>query len=499
MPEQDTTLPLKRDIQNLTQCTHGGLIKKTAQKHGILEQEVLDISASLNPLGTPFEYPVTDPYLNLQDVLQKAIEKIDQYPDNRYMEFRNAAACFVGMGVKSDNIIPGNGSSEVIRLVAECVIEKDDIVLISQPTFAEYEQQCRIFGANILYTKQEDITNITDDLLEKARILFVCNPNNPTGTLIPRKDMLVLAKRCEINKTLLFVDEAFIELSDPKQSIADVAAENDYVFVLRSLTKSFAIPGIRIGFGVASLKMAEKLGAARLPWNLGSVPDMVGTELLSMGGGCNSQYLIDSRDLIKKEREYLTERLLNIRGLSPLPSSVNYILINVSDFLMDSVELTQRLASHGILIRDCSSFYSLDNDYVRIAVRTRDENDRFIKMFGEVLNEWGKQHAEEELKNTLEAAAKGIHSGRDTCEYYPCHFEGQDCTFCFCPFYACEDERTGGKWVERSTGGKVWSCVDCHIMHDPKVAQRILDILMEKGDTEENLKIAWEQVVKLLL
>ena len=131
--------------------------------------------------------------------------------------------------------------------------------------------------------------------------------------------------------------------------------------------------------------MAEMLDAARLPWNLGSVPDMVGTELMNMDGGCNSQYLIDSRDLIKKEREYLTERLSNIRGLSPLPSSVNYILVNVSDFLMDSVELTERLASHGILIRNCNSFYSLDNDYIRIAVRTREENDRLITMFGKRL------------------------------------------------------------------------------------------------------------------
>ena len=496
MPEQDTKLPLKSDIQNLTPCTHGGLVKETAQKHGIPEQEILDLSASLNPLGSPFEYPDSSPFLDIKEILQKAIAQNNQYPDNRYTEFRNAAAGFLGKAVLPDNIIPGNGSSEIIRLIAECVIEKNDTVLIPQPTFAEYEQQCRLFGANVLYTKQEDVTTITDELLEKSRIFFVCNPNNPTGELIQRKDMLVLAKRCEKNKTLLFVDEAFIELSDPDQSVADIVAENDYVFVLRSLTKSFAIPGIRIGFGVASLKMAQMLDAARLPWNLGSVPDIVGTELLNMDGGCDSQYFIGSRNLIQKEREYLTERLSNIRGLLPLPSNVNYILVNVSDFLMDSVELTQRLASHGILIRDCSSFYSLDKDYVRIAVRSRDENDRFIKMFGEVLNEWGKQHAEEELKHTLEDAAKGTHSGRDTCEYYPCHFEDQDCTFCFCPFYACEDECTGGKWVERSSGGMVWSCVDCHIMHNPDIAQRILDILMEKGDTEENLKIAWEKVVK---
>ncbi|MDF1534365.1 MAG: threonine-phosphate decarboxylase CobD [Methanosarcinaceae archaeon] len=499
MSEQDTTLPLKREIQNIISCTHGGLVKKTAQKHGILEQDMLDLSASLNPIGSPFEYPAGNPYLDLHEILQKAIAQIDQYPDNRYIDFRNSAAGFVGMGVQPDNIIPGNGSSEVIRLVAECVIEKDDIVLIPQPTFSEYEQQCRIFGANVIYVKQDEITNITDDLLEKARILFVCNPNNPTGILMSRKEMLDIVQRCEKNKTLLFVDEAFIELSDPMQSVADIAAENDYVFVLRSLTKSFAIPGIRIGFGIASFKMAQMLDAARLPWNLGSIPDMVGTKLLGMDGGCNSLYLTESRELIKQESEYLTERLSNIRGFSPLPSGVNYILVDVSDFLMDSVELTHRLASHGILIRDCSSFYSLDNNYVRIAVRSREENDRLMKMIGEVLNEWGKQHAEEELKNTLEAVAKGMHSGRDTCEYYPCHFKDQDCTFCFCPFYACEDGRTGGKWIERSSGGKVWSCVDCHIMHNSEVSQRVLDVLMNKGTTEDNLKTAWESMVEPLL
>ncbi|MGP8321003.1 MAG: threonine-phosphate decarboxylase CobD [Methanosarcinaceae archaeon] len=499
MSEKDRTLPLKCNIQNLTPVTHGGLVKKTAQQQGIPKSDILDLSASLNPMGSPFKYPVGSPYLNLRNILKKAIEQTSQYPDNRYIEFRTAAARFIGNGVQPDNIIPGNGSSEIIRLIAECVIEKDNIVLIPQPTFAEYEQQCRIFAANIIHTRQDDINNITDDLLERSRILFVCNPNNPTGTLILRKDMQVLAQRCENNRTLLFVDEAFIELSDPTQSIADIAAGNDYVFVLRSLTKSFAIPGIRIGFGVASMKIAEMLNAARLPWNLGSIPDTIGTELLDMNGGYNSSYFIRSRELIKKEREYLTQRIYDIRGLSPLASSVNYILVNVSDFLMDSIELTQRLASHGILIRDCSSFHSFGSDHVRIAVRTRDENDRFVKMFGEVLNEWAKQHAEEKLKNTLEAVARGTHTGRDTCEYYPCHFENQDCTFCFCPFYACEDERTGGKWIERSSGGRVWSCVNCHIIHKPEVAQRILDIIMENGDTEDNLKKAWGQVLEPLL
>ncbi|MBN2488168.1 MAG: threonine-phosphate decarboxylase [Methanosarcinaceae archaeon] len=497
LPENNTTLPLRKSILDLPPCVHGGLIRKNAQKYDIPESEILDFSANINPLGSPFEYPGSG--LDLQQIMQKALERINQYPDNRYQEFRDAAACFLGMQIQAENIIPGNGSSEIIRLVAECIIEKGDMVIISQPTFDEYEQQCRMFGASFLHICDDAIFNVSDALLKKSKILFLCNPNNPTGKLVSRSDLIVLAQRCAENKTLLFVDEAFSELSDPAQSIADVAATNDYVFVLRSLTKSFAIPGIRMGFGVASLKMAELLNNARLSWNLGVVPEAIGTALLDMDGGCNSQYLIDSRELIKKERQHLMELFSRIRGFEPKPSSVNYIFVDVSDMLMDSVELTYRLASHGILIRDCSSFYSLGKDYIRIAVRTREENDRLAKSIGKVLTEWGKEQAEEKLKDTLKAASEGTLASRSTCEYYPCHFEGQDCTFCFCPFYPCEDERTGGKCIERSTGGRVWSCSDCNMIHKAEVSQKILDILMEKGSTEENLKEAWKRVVEPLL
>ncbi|MBN1133816.1 MAG: threonine-phosphate decarboxylase [Methanosarcinaceae archaeon] len=497
LPEKIYTLPLRNSILNLAPCVHGGLVRKNAQKYDILESEILDFSANINPLGNPFEY--SGSCLDLQQIMQKALERINQYPDNQYQEFRDAAARFLGMRIQSGNIIPGNGSSEIIRLVAECIIENGDMVIISQPTFDEYEQQCRMFGAHPLHIRDSEILNVSDELLKKSKILFLCNPNNPTGTLVSRSDLKILAQRCAENKTIFFVDEAFIELSDPAQSIADVAATNDYVFVLRSLTKSFAIPGVRIGFGVASLKMAELLNNARLTWNLGVIPETLGTSLLNMDGGYNSKYLIDSRKLIQKERQYLFELFSRIRGFEAKPSSVNYILVDVSDMLMDSVELTYRLATHGILIRDCSSFYSLGKDYIRVAVRTRTENDSLVKSIGKVLTEWGKEQAEEKLKEALKAASEGTLASRNTCEYYPCHFEGQDCTFCFCPFYPCEDKRTGGKCIERSTGGRVWSCADCDVIHKPEVSQKILDIFMEKGSTEENLKEAWKRAVEPFL
>ncbi|MHC1576464.1 MAG: aminotransferase class I/II-fold pyridoxal phosphate-dependent enzyme [Methanosarcinaceae archaeon] len=522
-------LPLKKKILALETSTHGGLIRKTSQMYDIPESEILDLSANLNPMGNPFgnwengHYVDQNYGLDMDNLMQRSLETIGHYPDNRYMDFRRSAANFLKTGVDAQHIVVGNGSCEIIRLVAECVLEDGDMVLIPQPTFAEYEQQSRIAGAVIRYHPLEYLFNIPTDLLTVAKILFVCNPNNPTGELIPRSKLIELAERCTASDTLLFVDEAFIELADPEQSIADVAASNDHVFVLRSLTKDFALPGIRMGFGITSVAMANTLNTARLSWNLGSLPDVVGCALLDMKGGCNSPYLIESREFIRKEREYLIERLSDIYGFEPVSSSVNFVLVDVSGLLMDSVELTQRLASHGVLVRDCSSFYShnvehtkmatrphgccspaslqniQDKDYIRVAVRPRHETDRLVTMIGEVLTESGKEYAEEKLKRTIENAASGNPSSRNTCEYYPCHFQGQDCTFCFCPFYPCEDEATGGRWIDSTTGGKVWSCEGCTIIHHPDVVHQVLDILMEEGTTKDNLAKAWKQVIVLRL
>ncbi|RXG34309.1 threonine-phosphate decarboxylase CobD [Methanohalophilus sp. WG1-DM] len=486
-------LPFKENILELIPSTHGGLIRKTSQQYSIPLSDIVDFSASLNPLGSPFDNPEWD--MDLQDLFATSFEKMGQYPDNRYLEYRAAAAFFVGGGADAVNIVPGNGSSEIIRLVAGCILNEGDEVMIPQPTFAEYEQQCRVAGAKIVYYPVESLLSISEDALESARILFVCNPNNPTGKLLAREDILRLAGLCAETGTLLFVDEAFIELSDISSTVVDVAISNDHVFVMRSLTKSFALPGIRMGFGVASETMAEKLNTARLPWNMGSLAEEVGCSLMGMEGGMESAYLNVSRQKITEYRDYLVERLNDIYGFHPHSSSVNYILVDISELLMDSVELTERLARHGVLIRDCSSFPLMENDFIRLAVRPPEETDILIHTIGEVLTESGKDYAEEKLKETIKGASCGCSSSRNTCEYYPCHFEGQDCTFCFCPFYPCEDTRTGGKWIDSTTGSRVWSCEDCVLVHNSDVVHKMLNILMEDGGTDVSLKKAWDEVI----
>jgi threonine-phosphate decarboxylase len=219
-----------------------------------------------------------------------------------------------------------------------------------------------------------------------------------------------------------------------------------------------------------------------------------------MEGGTNSRYLEESRELIRSQRNYMIKRIGRIHGFSPQSSDANYLLVDLKDLFMDARTLTENLALKGFLIRDCSAFFQAEKQFVRIGLRLQEDGDSLLKAIGEVLTETSKEGARERLEVTIETAATGDASAsRGTCQYYPCHFEEQDCTFCFCPFYACEDVRTGGKWIVASSGNKVWSCENCTYIHQSRLSRQILDILMEEGDTEDNIKKAWDLIIKPLL
>jgi threonine-phosphate decarboxylase len=353
-------------------CHHGGKIRAMATSLNIDQEDLLDYSANINPLGHP----------PLEDLILREMRGVGHYPDNDYLEFRMAAAKFVGVDPK--NIVPGNGSSELMRLFAEVLIEEGDRVVITVPTFGEYETQSRLFGAEIVHVQRGinapiDPKDFLDDaLLEEARAVFICNPNNPTGILHPRSAIADLAERCERAETFLFVDEAFIELSDPDQTVAEMAPKMEHLFVIRSLTKSFGVPGIRLGFGIAGDRLAEVMNRTRLPWSISSLASAAGAYLLSQ-----NDHLVKSRRVIKEELAWLSGELRRL-GLDPVDSSVNFILVGVAPAGLRSSELVERMERERVLVRDCRSF-GLGEDYVRVAVRNREENARLVSALERVL------------------------------------------------------------------------------------------------------------------
>ncbi|WP_406661541.1 aminotransferase class I/II-fold pyridoxal phosphate-dependent enzyme [Methanolobus sp. ZRKC3] len=459
------------------------------------ESDILDFSKSLNPLGNPFDHAQSN--LEIGEVFDQVGSKLEQYPDNRYTELKAAAALFLDNGTKPENIIPGNGSCELLRLIMECLLYEGDEVIIPVPCPLEYVRICESFGAKIQRLWTEELFKLSTTALENAKAVFFSNPNNPTGKLTSRSDLLELISKCAEHQTLLIVDESFIELcDDPTQTITDFAINNDHLFVIRSVTNTFSIPGVRFSYGITSPAMSYVLNSARLSWNIGAVTEQIAVSVLGMDGGVNSRYLQDSRRSIRDEREYLMTQLSFLYGFKPIESNANYVLVDMNEHFMDSSKFYEGFAAHGIFIRDCRDFFEGDDRYIRLSIRPREEFDVFLHNIDEVYAQFSKEEAREKLEETIEHGGADSASSRENCDYYPCHFHGQDCTFCFCPFYPCDDERTGGKLIDSAAGGKVWSCEFCNLLHQAHNAKKVLEALMNEGDTDENVKKAWKIVIE---
>ncbi len=315
---------------------HGGKIKQIREDTGRL---VIDFSANLNP----FVPPVTPDF---------SLDLLGRYPDDRYMTLKETISARFNRPV--DEIAVGNGSIELIRVFCLATLSPGTRVYIVNPTFGEYELSARLAGA------------LPASPGERAQVRFICNPNNPTGALLARDDILDIAADCSGGH--LFVDEAFIELSDPVQSVADV--RDPSLFVLRSLTKCFAVPGIRFGYAFGDPDLILKVETIRPPWSVNTFAEQYALAAFGM-----FDRLEESRRKITREREWLIRELSRF-SLTVHPSAANFLLLTLP---FDVAALCTRLLEGGILVRDCHSFGLPDS--VRIAIRTRDENRMLIEVF----------------------------------------------------------------------------------------------------------------------
>jgi threonine-phosphate decarboxylase len=325
---------------NASRAVHGGQIKKIREETG---RAVIDFSASLNPV--PPRIP-----------LDLSTECLGYYPDNDYSRLKEAISGIFKRPV--EQIAVGNGSIELIRLFAFAAISPGDRVRIARPTFGEYELSARLAGG------------VLAGVGETAGVRFICNPNNPTGELLPRNLLLEEMEKAE--DRLFFVDEAFIELSDPRQSLADLS--HPFLFVLHSLTKSFAVPGLRFGYAFGEPSLIERIETLRPPWSINAFAEQYALAAFDRFGA-----LEESRAFIMHEREWLICGLSGL-SLSVHPSSTNFILVTTRD---DVSGLCSLLLKRGILVRDCHSF-GLPNS-IRIAIRTRDENRQMLEAMEQCL------------------------------------------------------------------------------------------------------------------
>ncbi len=320
---------------------HGGIGKRQQEK---TKKSLLDFSASVNPYPPRFAWGL-DP------------DRLKYYPDDTYSALKDR----IGMVFHRDpaEICVGNGSIELIRVFCSVLFRDPSArrtFSLEAPTFGEYDLSARLAGAS----------RVTDP--KNAAVQFLCNPNNPTGHLLTKDQVRRKISTAKESGSILFCDEAFIELSDPEESVADI--RDPSLFVLRSLTKCFAVPGIRFGFGFGDPDLVLKIETARSPWCVNAYAEAYAMEAL-----LHLDELAASRAAIEKERAFLVAELETL-GMTCKPSRANYILF---DSGRKATPLCEALAERGVLVRDCTSF-GLPTG-IRVAVMTREENRALIEAF----------------------------------------------------------------------------------------------------------------------
>ncbi len=346
------------EVENLEACLHGGLNQAELKAMGLTPEAILDFSVCFNPFMPPPE-------------IRKVFDTIavNRYPDSEATEFRQCLSA--KLGVTTDNILAGSGAVELIRLIALTYFGHGDSVLIVEPTFGEYKVACQIVGAGVVNQRGREEENFalrieeTINLIKQShpRGVFICNPNNPTGQYLPRQEIEMILNAC--GDGLLILDEAYIAFVDESWSSIDLIRRGNVVIV-RSMTKDYALAGLRLGYAVAREEIINALRRVCPPWNINVVAQKAGVMALD-----HTDNLEFCRQEIKKVKHFLIGEFYRI-GFTVIPSSTHFFLVKVNN----AQGLRNALLKQGILVRDCTSFGL--PDYVRIATRTMPECQRLI-------------------------------------------------------------------------------------------------------------------------
>lgn len=324
---------------------------------------ITDFSTNINPLKVPSE---------ITEAVVSGVHELCNYPDWSCRELRGKIAEKLGCGL--DDVICGNGAADLIFSIVYAHRPKK--ALLVSPCFAEYEAALRAIDAEIVYHElSADNDFALTDAFEKQLtadldIVFLCVPNNPTGAVIDKERLIKIADICEKKHILLILDECFnefLEMPD-KYAMLDNISGREYLVILKSFTKMFALAGLRLGYAVScNHALFEKIYSGRQPWPVSTLAQMAGLAALEQ-----TAFVTASRKYLQEERKFLAERL-GALGCRVFEGYANFI------FFYAVEDLKERLLQKGFLIRDCSNYHGLTKGYYRIAVKKHEDNVRLVE------------------------------------------------------------------------------------------------------------------------
>ncbi|MEL6407090.1 MAG: histidinol-phosphate transaminase [Chloroflexota bacterium] len=350
----------KESVKNTPPTHHGAFDYDELAQLGYSPDEVLDFSVNSNPYGAP-------------PSVREAIASVplDRYPDRECIALREKLAEHHNTNI--ENIVVGNGTAELLMLIGQAFIREGDKVVAFSHTFSEYERVARLFGAELCIVPQTVANGLSAVISEhrkiitNARIVFECHPDNPSG-LINHGDHQTIS--IEANPDTLFVyDQAYINFlpKDFHYSKSPITPITDNVLYVRSLTKDYALAGLRLGYAIGHPDIIEAIRRVRPAWNVNALAQSAGLTVLDEG-----DWLKSCVQQLHQDKEKLVAGIEKL-GLPVMPSYVHYFLVNVGD----ATAFRSELLKHKIMVRDCTSFGL--PEYVRIATRTPEDNAKLLQ------------------------------------------------------------------------------------------------------------------------
>lgn len=333
--------------------THGGDVYRNPIEY--------DFSINVNPLGMP---------LASIQAAHEGVVLTGRYPDYKAEQLCHAIA--KAKQIPADRIIPGNGAAELLYVLGQTIPGK---ALTIAPTFTGYAEAVAAGGGELTYASDEQ--ELLAKMDDSIRLVFLCNPNNPTGTLFTREQILRVLAKAEALQAYVCVDECFLPFleEEASYSMLPYLAKHPRLLVLRAFTKIYCMAGLRLGYlACGDTELQSRIRAKLQPWNTSIPAQLAGIAALS-----DTEYLAKTRENLQAERAYLVPRLREL---------VAEVYDGYGNFLLfrDEPDLKERMLEVGVLIRACGDFEGLDDTYFRIGIRSHSENQEFIRRLARVKN-----------------------------------------------------------------------------------------------------------------
>lgn len=353
---------------------HGSDIEKICEYYHLRKEGITNFGANVNPLGLS-EHVKTS--------IAGHLDLLSAYPDREYTSLRDTVSGYCG--IPAEYILPGNGSSELISLLIETLAPKHTLIL--GPTYSEYSRELSFSGSTQEYyhLREEDNFHLdVDDLCRALKdgydFLILCNPNNPTSSAIPREDMERLLYFCSERNIFVMIDETYVEFAPDISAVTAVPFTRKYsnLMVLRGVSKFFAAPGMRFGYGITgNAEFLRAMKEKQIPWSLNSIGAFAGEEMFK-----DQEYISRTRRLILSERERMYRAVSQMPDYKTYKPYANFLLVKIVKDGITSYDVFERCIKAGLMIRDCSSFQCLDGEFIRFCIMMPEANTRLLHELG---------------------------------------------------------------------------------------------------------------------